>query len=124
MPASRPMPSVAHGAHELLDRDGKEATRRNVVKNYTEAKNAKELANLLGIPASEAAKIEMRTDLVVAIRKVVEKKRLTHAEAAKQAGVGRTVMTAILNANTTHISTDRLFDIAQNLGLTVKLRVA
>ena len=40
------------------------------------------------------------------------------------AGVGRTVLTAILNGNTTHISTDRLIDIAQNLGLTVSLRVA
>ncbi|MBS1958354.1 MAG: hypothetical protein JST80_02680 [Bdellovibrionales bacterium] len=80
------------------------------MKNYTEAKNAKELAKVLGLPAGEAAKIEMRTDLVVAIRKV--------------AGVGRTVMTAILNANTTHVSTDRLIDIAQSLGLTVRLRVA
>jgi predicted XRE-type DNA-binding protein len=94
------------------------------MKNYTEVRNMKELGRALKLPKAEAAKIEMRTDLVVAIAKVVEKKRLTHAEAAKRADVGRTVITAILNGNTTHVSTDRLIDIAQNLGLTVTLRVA
>ena len=94
------------------------------MKNYTETKNVKELAKLLKLPKGEATKIEMRTDLTVAIRKTIEKKQLTHAEASKRAGVGRTVITAIMNGNTTHISTDRLIDIAQNLGLTVTLRVA
>jgi predicted XRE-type DNA-binding protein len=94
------------------------------MKNYTEAKNIKELTKLLDLPKVEAAKIEMRTDLVVAIRKTVAKRGLTHAAAAKLAGVGRTVITAILNGNTTHVSTDRLIDIAQNLGLRVTLRVA
>jgi predicted XRE-type DNA-binding protein len=94
------------------------------VKNYTEAKSMKDVTKALKLPKGEAAKVEMRTNLVLGIMKVVEKKGLTHAEAAKQAGVGRTVVTAILNGNTTHISTDRLIDIAQNLGLTVTLRVA
>lgn len=94
------------------------------MKNYTEAKNLKELTEVLGLPKSEGAKIEMRTNLVIAIRRVVEKKGWTHAEAAKRAGVGRTVITALLNGNTTHVSTDRLIDIAQNLGLTVTLKVA
>jgi len=95
-----------------------------VKKNYTEVKTMKDLARVLGLPKAEAAKIEMRTDLVVAIKKLVDKKGLTHAEAAKRAKVGRTVVTAILNGNTTSISTDRLIDIAQSLGLTVTLKVA
>ena len=94
------------------------------MKNYTEVKNIKELAKTLKLPKSEAAKIEMRTSLVIAVRRAVMKKHLTHAEAAKIANVGRTVITAILNGNTTHVSTDRLIDIAQNLGLTVTLKVA
>ncbi|MGK5083411.1 XRE family transcriptional regulator [Bdellovibrionota bacterium FG-1] len=94
------------------------------MKNYTEAKNMKDLAKVLKLPKGQATKIEMRTNLAIAIRKTVEKKHLTHVEAAKRAGVGRTVITAILNGNTTHISTDRLIDIAQNLGLMVTLRVA
>lgn len=94
------------------------------MKNYTEAKSAKDLEKILKLPKGEAAKIEMRTDLVVAIRRAVEKKGLTHAEASKKAGVGRTVITAIMNGNMTHISTDRLIDIAHNLRLTVTLKVA
>lgn len=91
---------------------------------YSEVRSVGGLAKLLKLPKGEAAKIEMRTDLVIAIRKAVEKKKLTHVEAAKRAGVGRTVVTAILNGNTTHISTDRLITVAQNLGLTVTLEVA
>ena len=94
------------------------------MRNYIETKNVKDLAKLLRLPKGEAAKIEMRTDLTAAIRKAVVKRGLTHAQAAECADVGRTVITAILNGNTTHISTDRLIDIAQNLGLTVTLRVA
>lgn len=94
------------------------------MKSFTSAKNIKELGKLLKLPKVEIAKIEMRTDLVIAIRKTVEKQQLTHAEAAKKSGVGRTVITAILNANTTHISTDRLIDIAHGLGLTITLKVA
>ncbi len=84
----------------------------------------KELGRALKLPKGKAAKIDMRTDLVLAIKKTVKRKGLTHAEAAKRAGVGRTVVTAILNGNTTHVSTDRLIDIAQNLGLRVTLQVA
>ncbi len=83
------------------------------MKPYIEAKSIKELTEVLGLPKSEAAKIAMRTSLVIAIRRIVEKKGWTHAETAKHAGVGRTVVTAVLNGNTTHVSTDRLIDIAQ-----------
>ena len=60
------------------------------MKHYTEAKNIKDLGKVLKLPKGEAVKIEMRTDLAIAIRKTVEKKHLTHAAAAKLAGVGRT----------------------------------
>lgn len=94
------------------------------MKSYTEAKTIQELTQVLGLPKTEAAKVEMRTNLVVAIRRAVEKKAWTHVEAAKRAQVGRTVITAVLNGNTTHVSTDRLIDIAQRLGLRVTLKVA
>lgn len=93
-------------------------------KEFFEAKNTKQLCKILGIPESEAAKIEMRRDLVIAIKRTVEKNEWTHAQAAEEAEVGRTVMTAILNGNLDKISTDRLIDIAQRVGLKVKLNVA
>jgi predicted XRE-type DNA-binding protein len=94
------------------------------MKKYTEFKSAEELAKSLGLPKVTGAKIEMRTDLAIAIRRTIEKRELTHAAAAKYAGVGRTVVTAIMNGNMAHISTDRLIDIAQGLGLKVTLKVA
>lgn len=91
---------------------------------FFEAKNAKQLCKLLGLPSTEASKLEIRRDLVVAIKRTIETKGWTHAEAAELSQVGRTVITAIMNGNISRISTDRLIDIAQELGLTVKLKVA
>ncbi len=94
------------------------------MKNYFEAKNTKELCKLLGLPASESTKVEMRRNIVIAIRRTLEAKDLTHAAAAKKAGVGRTVITGIVNGNIEKISTDRLIDVASNLGITLELKVA
>lgn len=93
-------------------------------KTYFEAKNTRELCKLLGLPKSAAAKIEIRRDHVVGIKKAIDKNKWTHEKAAKNAGVGRTVITAILNGNLEKISTDRLIDVAQNIGLSVELKVA
>ena len=94
------------------------------MKSYLEAKNAKEICKLLGLPVSEAPKIEMRIQFVIAIKRTIERNRLTHAQAATKADVGRTVITAIVNGNLESISTDRLIDVAHNLGLKVQLKVA
>ena len=94
------------------------------MKSYFEAKNPKELCQLLGLPESEAPKIKIRTQIVVAIKGLIEKQNLTHEKAAKKAGVGRTVITAIVNGNLHRISTDRLFDVALHLGLKIQLKVA
>ena len=91
---------------------------------YIEAKTTEELCEVLGLPRSYAPIVKFRTDLVVAIRKIVRKKRWTHAQAAKKANVGRTVITAVMNGNLDGVSTDRLMDIAQALGLKLKLEVA
>jgi predicted XRE-type DNA-binding protein len=94
------------------------------MKSYFEAKNIEELCSLMGLPESEAPKLHIRLDLATAIRRRIEKKDLTHIQASKKAGVGRTVITAVMNGNLNKISTDRLFDIAQGLGLKFQLKVA
>lgn len=93
-------------------------------KEFFEIKDTKQLCKLLDLPPSEAAKIEMRRNLVVAIKRTIEENKYTHQEAANEAGVGRTVITSIVNGNLEKISTDRLIDTAQGLGLKVKLQVA
>ncbi len=94
------------------------------MKPYIEAKNPKDICKLLKLPLSEAPKIEIRVQLVSAIRRAIERGKLTQAQAAAKAGVGRTVITAIMNGNLESISTDRLIDIAHNLGLRLQLKVA
>ena len=91
---------------------------------YVEAKNSKELCDVLGLPRSHAAKLEIRRELVIAIRDRIKEKRWTHLQASKYAEVGRTVITAIMNGDIGKISTDRLIDIADRLGLTVEINVA
>ena len=49
---------------------------------------------------------------------------MTHQQAAEKSDVGRTVITAIMNGNLQKITTDRLIDIAQGLGLKVQLKIA
>ena len=94
------------------------------MKSYFEAKNLQELCTLMGLPESEAPKLRIRLDLAKGIRRAIEKKSFTHAEAAQETGIGRTVITAIMNGNLNKISTDRLIDIAQALGLRLHLKVA
>lgn len=94
------------------------------MKPFIEAKNSKEICKMLKLPLSEAAKIEIRVELVSGIRRAIERSKLTHAQAAVKANVGRTVITAIMNGNLGSISTDRLIDIAHNLGLRMQLKVA
>lgn len=94
------------------------------MKSYFEAKNLDELCVLLGLPETEAPKLRIRLDLAKAIRRTIEKKRMTHQAASIKTGVGRTVITAIMSGNLDKISTDRLMDIAQALGLKLQLKVA
>lgn len=94
------------------------------MKSYFEAKNLEELCALMGLPKSEAPKLQIRLDLAKAIRKAIEKGALTHAQASAQVGIGRTVITAIMNGNLDKISTDRLIDVAQGLGLRIHLKIA
>jgi predicted XRE-type DNA-binding protein len=94
------------------------------MKPYVEVKNLKELCKVLGLPESHAPKIEMRRDLVLGIKDIMKRKKLTHVEASQKAKVGRTVITAIVNGNIGKISTDRLIDVATSLGVKLHLEVA
>lgn len=94
------------------------------MKSYFEVNSVEQLCKLMGLDASVAPRIILRISLAKAIRSVIEKKKLTHAQAAEKTGVGRTVITAIVNGNLDRISTDRLLDIAQGLGLQYQLQVA
>jgi predicted XRE-type DNA-binding protein len=83
--------------------------------------SAEELAEFLGLPASEGIEIKIRSDLNDKIIKVVERKGLTHAQVAKLAGTSRTRVTALLNRNTQEISTDLMLRVLGSLGVKAKI---
>ncbi len=94
------------------------------MRAFFEARNVKELCKILRVSESQAAKVGMRRDLVMAIRNRIRRNGWTHLQSAKKANMGRTVITAIMNGDIQSISTDRLIDIAYRLGLTLQLKVA
>ncbi|MBI2339496.1 MAG: XRE family transcriptional regulator [Deltaproteobacteria bacterium] len=85
------------------------------------ARNAAELAKVLGLSPADGVEMEIRSDLNDKIIQIVEKNGLTHAHVAKLAGTSRTRMTAILNRNTYQVSTDLLLRILAGLGVRPKI---
>jgi predicted XRE-type DNA-binding protein len=67
--------------------------------------------------------MEFRSDLTVALAKIIRSGRLTHAEIAKRAGTSRTRVTAIANGNTRGVSTDVLIRVLAATGHRAELRV-
>ncbi len=85
------------------------------------AKNAAELAEVLGLDRAAGIEIAVRSALNTKIIEVVAKKRLTHAQVASLAGTSRTRVTAILNRNTRDISTDLMLRVLGALGVSAKV---
>ena len=85
------------------------------------ARDAAELAEILGLSPADAVEIEVRSKINSMIIKVVEKQGLTHAEIAKLSGTSRSRITAILNRNTQDVSTDLMLRILASLGYRAKV---
>ena len=86
------------------------------------ARDARELAQVLGLSPAEGMEIEFRSNLNDKIIEVVAKKGLTHSDVARLARTSRTRVTAILNRNTHDISTDLMLRVLASLGVRVKLQ--
>ena len=85
------------------------------------ARNARELAKVLGLTPADGMEIKFRSDLNDKIIEVVTKKQLTHSDVARLGHTSRTRVTAILNRNTHDISTDlmlRVFGLVRGAGET------
>ncbi len=85
-------------------------------------RNAKELAEALGLSPADGPEIELRSELNSKIAEIVRRKTLTHAEVAQLAKTSRTRITAILNRNTSNVSTDLLLRVLYALGYRAKIR--
>jgi predicted XRE-type DNA-binding protein len=91
-------------------------------KNVT-VRTAEELGRALGLSMADTAEIEFRSELTVALAKIIQAGRLTHADIAKGAGTSRTRVTAIATGNTHGVSTDVLIRVLAATGYRAEVRV-
>ena len=87
------------------------------------ANTPEELASSLGLSTVAAKEWQVQHVLVKRLKEVARLQKITHAEIAKRAGTSRTRVTAILNDDIQHVSTDLLIRILASLGYRVKVSV-
>ena len=75
----------------------------------------------LGFPEAEAQNLLLRADLVVHIRKVIDRLGITQAEAAKRAGITQPRMNDLVKGRTEKFTLDAMVNVASQLGYSVKL---
>lgn len=86
-------------------------------------RNAKELAEYLGLDQADSIEMEFKRDLNDQIIDIVKKMKLTHEAVAKLSGSSRTRMTALLNRNTKDISLDLMMRVLSSLGYKATLKI-
>jgi predicted XRE-type DNA-binding protein len=87
------------------------------------AKTPEDLATALGLSAAEAKEWQVQHALLKRLKEIVQREKFTHAHIATKAGTSRTRITAILNDNLEHVSSDLLIRILGSLGYQVKVSV-
>lgn len=88
------------------------------------AKTPEALAEALGLSAAEAKEWQVQHVLLKRLREIVRREKITHAVIAKRASTSRTRVTAILNGNLEHVTSDLLIRILGSLGYTVRISVS
>ena len=77
----------------------------------------------LGFLPAEARNLQMRSQLMTALRKVVKKERLTQAEAAKRLKVTQPRVSDLMRGKISRFSIDTLVTMLSDAGLEVDLRI-
>ena len=85
---------------------------------------AEELGEALGLSAADTAEMEFRSEIAVALARIISHGPLTHDQIAIRAGTSRTRVTAIANGNTQGISTDVLIRVLAATGYKAKVKVS
>jgi predicted XRE-type DNA-binding protein len=80
------------------------------------------LASALGLSPAEA-RGRVQHALLTRLKEIVRQQHYTHAEIARRSRTSRTRVTAILNDDLEHVSTDLLIRMLASLGYQVKVSV-
>jgi predicted XRE-type DNA-binding protein len=84
-------------------------------------RTAAELAAALNLSPADAAEMDLRRRLNDKLIEAVSRSGLTHVQVAKAAGTSRARLTAVLNRNTSHVSTGLMLRILASLGYSAKI---
>lgn len=87
------------------------------------ARTPEELASHLRLSSAEAKEWQVQHMLLKRLKEIARREKITHAEIAKRAGTSRTRVTAILNDDLEHVSSDLLIRILASLGYRVRVSV-
>jgi predicted XRE-type DNA-binding protein len=87
------------------------------------SKTPEELAAALGLSSVEAKEWQVQRVLLKRLKEIVRGQKITHAGVAKRAGTSRTRVTAILNDDLEHVSSDLLVRTLGSLGYRVRVSV-
>jgi tetrahydromethanopterin S-methyltransferase subunit G len=70
------------------------------------ARTPEELAGALGLPKIAAKEWQVQHVLLKRLKDITRRQKITHGEIAKRAGTSRTRVTAILNDDLQHVSSE------------------
>ena len=87
------------------------------------ARTPEDLAKAIGLSDAAAKEWRVQHALLRRLKTIVNKENLTHAQIAMRAGTSRTRITAILNDDLEHVSSDLLIRILGSLGYRVRVSV-
>jgi predicted XRE-type DNA-binding protein len=87
------------------------------------ARTPEELADAIGLSAATAKEWQVQHALLKHLKHIVDQKKVTHAQIASRAGTSRSRVTAILNDDLDHVSSDLLIRILGSLGYRVRVSV-
>jgi len=87
------------------------------------AKNPEELAAHIGLSPAAVKEWQVQHVLLKHLKAIVAREKITHAEIARRAGTSRSRITAILNDDLEHVSSDLLIRTLASLGYRVKVSV-
>lgn len=98
---------------------------KNKTKNYTVAKNAKELSEALGLESeADTALVEYKAQLSQMAVKAILKSGLTVNEVVKRSGVARSKVSAIKNGSLAGISCDLFMKVIYAAGARLSFKMA
>jgi predicted XRE-type DNA-binding protein len=85
--------------------------------------SAASLAKQLNISKARGLEAVTKAHLISAVRKEVERRKLTHAQLAKGSGLPRSAVTGILSGSLQKVTIDRVLRLVEAAGLEAEVKV-